>query len=477
MPNRHSRPWAITAATAACLGLVAACSGGGNGDSDAAVTITLAGPNQWNNQADSFGEPWEDLVARFEKAEPDIHVETTVLPLASFGDTLSTQLAAGTAPDLIFAQTSHTPDQITPLTDYLDKPNPYVEGNERWLDIFDENYFGDAQRNGAGDFESVPLNLVIAGVFYNEDAFAKAGVEEPPATFDELITACGKLSDAGYTPMAMDNGSLGAGWISESIYAMLLDKYADDWDVFATDGTPGTSGSVSQKSQARAILTGELDAEKTPEVAEAVELTKKVYDACATPNWSGIASSASFVGADEFLAGDAAMAWGTNFATDALGDVSWDWSSFGFPTVTKDTTPLSTDAPARFGAAAGGTSYMIPSTTSDEELDAAVKFLQFATSPEGSQDWLAASGGIPSTVDAEPAPGLEDLMAGEWAEKRRINLTGRSAASAGKNLLEGYLLGSKTLDEQLASLEGEWTTWAQETAEKSGWTEDWATQK
>jgi ABC-type glycerol-3-phosphate transport system substrate-binding protein len=475
MKIHHPRPWATATATVACLGLVAAGSSGGPGADGDAGALTHAGPHPWDRHADSFGQPWEDLIASFEAAEPDIRVETTVLPLSSFSDTLSTQLAAGTAPDLVFAQTPHTPDQVTPLTEFLAQPNPYADGSETWLEQFDENYFGDAQANGAGDYEYVPFNLVIAGVFYNQQAFDEAGVEAPVETFDDLITACGKLSDAGYTPMAMDNGSLGAGWLSESIYAMLLDKYVGDWDVYASDGSEGTAGTVTWKSQARAILTGELNAETTPEVAAAVELTKEVYDACATPNWSGIPSTPTFVGADEFLAGDAAMAWGTNFATDSLADVDWDWSSFGFPTITTATTPVSSDAPARFGAAAGGTSYMIPATTTGPELDAAVKFLQFVTSAEGGQDWLAASGGIPSTVDAEPAPGLEHLMAGEWAEKRLINLSGRSMASAGKNLLEGYLLGTETLDEQLAELQGEWTTWAKETAEKSEWTEDWAT--
>lgn len=472
-----TRPIRTAAALAAVATVALAATGCGSGDpaADGAVTITLAGPNQWNSQADSFGPAWEDLVERFEAEEPDINVETTVLPVSSFADTLSTQLAAGTAPELIFGQTPHNPDQVTPLTDYLDEPNPYVDGNERWLDLFDANYYGDAQRNGNGDLESVPLNLVIAGIFYNEDAFAEAGVDSSIETYDDLIGACGDLRDAGYTPMAMDSGSLGAGWISETIYAMLLEKYVPEWDKYAADGSEGTAGSATWKSLSRAILTGELDATKTPEVAEALKLTKEIYDECATPNWSGIAPTSTFVGGDEFLAGDAAMAWGTNFNTGLLDDVDWGWSSFGFPTITSETTPLSTGATAKFGAAAGGTNYMIPATVTGEQRDAAVKFLQFATSPEGGQPWIDATGGIPATVDAKPAPGVEDLMAGDWALAKPMNLSGRSMANTGKNILDGYLLETKTLDEQLEALQDEWTMWAQETAEKSGWTEDWAT--
>lgn len=37
--------------------------------------------------------------------------------------------------------------------------------------------------------------------FYNIDQFEEAGVEVP-TTFDELIEACKKLQDAGFTPIA-----------------------------------------------------------------------------------------------------------------------------------------------------------------------------------------------------------------------------------------------------------------------------------
>lgn len=473
--NRFTRRAPIIAVGLGITALLAVtgCTAG-DGSADDQVVITLAGPNQWNTESSTFGDAWEGLIERFEAEEPGIKVETTVLPLTSFRDTLSTQLASGTAPDLIFSQVPHDPSQVHSLDEYLDQPNPYVEGNESWLDIFNSNYFGDNQRNAAGNFEQVPLNAVIAGVFYNKDAFDDAGIDEAPGSISELIDACGRLSDAGYTPLAMDSGSLGIGWTSETIYDMLLTKYVPEWDQYTSAGEPGdNNGVLTQKSIARAISTGELSALDTPEIAEAVEITKTIWDACATPNWSGIPGSATFVGADEFLSGEAAMAWGTSFASGNLADVDWAWSSMPFPTITEQDSDLTTGVAARFGASAGGTNYMIPTTTTDAELDAAIKFLQYASSPAGGQQWLDETGAIPVTVDADPAPGLEQLVATEWAEPKEVQLHYRSNASAGKNLLEGYLLGSKTLQEQLESLQSEWTTWAKETAETAGWTEDW----
>lgn len=451
----------------------AGCSAGGGGDDADAVTITIAGPNQWNSNPSSFGEPWEDMVARFEKAEPGIRVDTTVLPLTSFRDTLSTQLAAGSAPELIFSQVPHSSEQIVALNEYLEKPNPYAD-EDTWLDVFNPNMFSDNQRNASGNFEYVPLNAVGSGLFYNQSAFDDAGVEGPPTSIGELISLCGDLKKAGYTPLAMDAGPLGVGWTSETIYNMLLNKYAADWDIFDQSGEPGSNdGIVTQKSMAAAFATGKLDATKTPEIREAVKLTKDIFDACATPNWSGITASSTFVGADEFLAGDAAIAWGTSFAAAELTDVDWDWASFPFPTVSNDDSALSTGAPAQSGVGVGGTSYMITSTTKGAKRDAAVKFLQFASSPQGGEQWLKETGSIPATVGAEPAEGIKPLLEGAWAEPKQIALSYRSKASNGKNLLEGYLLDSKTLDEQLKTLEDEWTTWGKETAADAGWTEDW----
>jgi len=470
-PRRLMAVVAIGALTVGAAG----CSAGSDSSADTAkVTITVSGPNQWNSDPSSFGKPWEDMVARFEKAEPGIKVETNVLPLTSFRDTLSTQLAAGSAPELIFNQVPHDPKQIVSMNKYLEKPNPFAPDADTWLDVFNPNMFGENQRNALGDFEYIPLNAVGTGLFYNKDAFDKAGIDRVPTSITGLLKDCKALKKAGYTPLAMDSGSLGVGWTSETIYNMLLNKYAKDWDRYTKAGDPGDNGGiVTQKSIAAAISTGELDATKTPEVREAVKLTKQIFDGCATPNWSGIAGTATFVGADEFLSGDAAIAWGTSFAAAGLSKVDWAWAAFPFPTVTSQDTPLSTDAPAQSGIGVGGTSYMIPATTKGKKLAAAVKFLQFASSPKGGEKWLKETGSIPATVGAEPSEGIKPLLEGAWAEPKQISLPYRSKASAGKNLLEGYLLGTKTLDEQLASLENEWSTWSDETAQSAGWTDDW----
>jgi len=467
----------VAATLAVAAGALAGCSAGDS--SNGKTVITLAGPNQWSTASDSFGPEWDALVAKFEKAEPDIEVKTTVLPISSFADTLSTQLTAGTAPELVFNQPEPSdPSLVVDLDPYLAKANPYNPDADTWLDGFNPNAYSDAQRDSAGHQYFIPFNLVTTGLFFNADALDEAGVETPIASIGDLIDACGALTDAGYTPLAMDNGSLGTGWTSETLLSNLLNKYGPDWNLYDASGADGTATTVTDKSMARAILTGELDATRVPEVREAVTLYKEVFDACATPNWSGVTASATFVGGEEFLAGKAAMAWGTNFAVQNLDAVDWAWSSMPFPTVTKADTPLADGSEARYGAVAGGTSYMIPATTKGDKLDAAIKFLQFASSPQGGGEWVADTNAIPSTTDVSTASDeLAPLLTGEWSKPRVVSIGANSPASeSANNAWEGYLLGTRSLDEQLTLLQSLWVGWAKEGVAAAGITDDWATQ-
>ncbi len=65
------------------------------------VTITLAGPNQWNSSGTSFGPPWNNWCPPFEAANPGVTLKTNVLPLTTFFQTEATLLQAGSAPELI----------------------------------------------------------------------------------------------------------------------------------------------------------------------------------------------------------------------------------------------------------------------------------------------------------------------------------------------------------------------------------------
>lgn len=472
--------------TAAALTLTACSSSTTPGSSSSGststgmsnVTITLAGPNQWNADAKSFGPAWEKLIADF-KAETGITVNTTVLPIDKFSQTISTQLAAGTAPELVFNQAPHEPFMVKSLTEELAKPNPFVEGNTKWLDVFNPTYFGpniSKAVNQKGDLEYIPFNLVGIGLFVNKDVFDKAGVQVPIKTFDEMLMACDKLREQGVSPMAMDSGDLGIGWSASVISNMLLAKYKPTLNVFDTTGKAGTAEQMTGKDWAKAVLTGEITT-KTPEVAASVEALKAMYDRCATKNWSGIApASGGIVGFDEFVSGKAGMAWGVNFGFTALEKASFTISSMPFPTITTATTPLASGQEAQYGASIGGTSYMIPAKIEGEKYAAALKFLQFVSAPKHIQTWLQSTGGIPAVKDATAPEGTKGFYEGTWGEQM-LTGGGMPAGPAGTSILslyDGYFLGRRDLAAQLDYMQSEWTKNMKQQVKDNKWTDEWA---
>jgi multiple sugar transport system substrate-binding protein len=462
----------------ACVSLtLAACSSSGGGSAGGTTTITLEGPNQWTSSGSTFGPAWEALVTRFEKDNPKIKVKTVVLPISEFNQTISTQLAAGTAPELVFNQASYKPYMVHHLDSDLTKPNPYVPGNKQWIDVFKPKAYGlKLTVDPEGHVDYVPFNMFTAGVFYNKDAFAKADVQAPITTFANLLTACGKLKSAGYTPFAMDDSDLGVGWTWQVVSNMLLNKDYNKFNYFDATGKPGTNPTLTQKDLVRATATGQLTT-KTPEVAESLKLMKQFFDQCATKNWSGIkGTSGSMVNVKDFVSGKAAMTWGTDFAGPVLTNLGFKYATMPFSTIMKATTPLSTNAPAQKGVSLGGTSYMIPAKVSGDKLKAAIKFLQYVSAPTKVEPWLKATGAIPVLNDAPVPAQSQGLVTGAWAQPLKIGgtLLGPSGTT-GVSMFDGYLLGSKNLSQEQSYLQQMWGKSASELIKNNLWDkESWA---
>lgn len=470
-------------ASLAVLGTVAALAGCSPSSNDSGkVTITLSGPNQFTSDTKTFGPAWDKLVAGFEKDNPDITLKTNVLPLTSWAQTSSAQLTAGTAPALIFNQTTHTPDQVVSLDAALKKKNPFSSTGKPWIDDFIPQYFKDSDQlmNAAGHYEAIPFNLVAVGIYYNKSILKKAGVDASNlSTFDGFTHACTKIKKAGYAPLATDNGNLAAGWAVVALNSMLLNPEAKKINQFAADGSVGTAPIVTKKSIAHAYLTGELNVTTDPGSAELLKMLKKFYDACATPNWSGIQSQGAFTGGTAFPGGKAAMAWGTNFATTGLADAGFKYGTVPFPTLSKSDSSLATGKPAQFGVTAGGTAYMIPAYIKGAKRAAAIKFLQYVSSPK-IQTWLDKTGGIPAVTGVTAPPGLEAMSTGAWATVPPLGQSGLfqvPAAIAAKNKYEGYLLGDTSLKATLKQFNADGIAWSKEQAVQGKWTESWATKK
>ena len=154
-----------------CVGALAACSGGGSTEGDAAkdeggkdgkpVTITVATFNE-------FG--YEELIKEWNENNPDIKVEQKKAATSNEArDNMNTRLAAGDGLSDIEAievdwlpELMQYPDKFTDLTD------PEVEG--RWLDWKTEAATVDGKLIGYG------TDIGPEAVCYRADLFEKAGL-------------------------------------------------------------------------------------------------------------------------------------------------------------------------------------------------------------------------------------------------------------------------------------------------------------
>jgi multiple sugar transport system substrate-binding protein len=257
---------------------------------------------------------------------------------------------------------------------------------------------------------------------------------------------------------------------------MMLARHYGDLNAYDTAGKPGSNPQLTSKDWAKAILTKQITS-KTPEVTESLKLLKQFYGTCVTKNWSGITgTSGAMANIKDFAAGTAAMAWGTDYAPAALPGVKFSFASMPFPTITTDSTPLSTNAPAQFGISTGGTSYMIPAKISGDRLKAAIKFLQWMSVGKNIQQWLNETGAIPAVTDAHIPAAMQGFTKGAWGEAPKVGgIPQGPPGVTNVSLYDGFLLGSKNMSAEQSHLQDMWTKAEAQAVKDNGWTnESWA---
>ncbi|WP_432133361.1 MULTISPECIES: ABC transporter substrate-binding protein [unclassified Streptomyces] len=191
MPEK-TRKAAFTLIAVTALSLLAtACTGqsGGTAADDASGEATITFWHAWS--APGEVKAVKELVAGFEKAHPDIHVNVVG---NMTDDKINQALRAGgsKAPDVISSFTTNSVGRFCASGALVDL-NPFFE--KAGLDP--EKTFPKAMNEYTqydGDRCTVPLLGDAYGLYYNKTAFAKAGIAAPPKTWSEFETVARKLT-------------------------------------------------------------------------------------------------------------------------------------------------------------------------------------------------------------------------------------------------------------------------------------------
>ncbi|WP_329598936.1 sugar ABC transporter substrate-binding protein [Streptomyces pseudovenezuelae] len=216
---RRSRRAAIAVALGSVLALTAtACgddgsgSGGDKGDAGSGKGKIVF----WDNNGGVRTDIWKEVIADFQKANPDIKVEYVGIASTEYQSKVDTAIQGGGLPDVggvgaaMLAGFS-AQNALEPLDDRLAKSSLNGKLNENMVESL------KAAGGGDGTLYSIPTSANNGVLYYRTDLFKKAGLDEP-TTWDKFYAAADKLTDAkknefGYTIRG------GAGSIAQALDA------------------------------------------------------------------------------------------------------------------------------------------------------------------------------------------------------------------------------------------------------------------
>ncbi|MFI0925168.1 ABC transporter substrate-binding protein [Streptomyces sp. NPDC021012] len=232
MPVRPRRAAAALAATASIALFASACTGSANNaatdDPKAETTITFW--HGWNAPAEV--KAIEDNVARFEKTHPNIKVKV----VGDINDEkLGQALRAGgsNGPDVVSSFTTSNVGKFCSSGALADL-GPFIEKSKLDLDKTFPKVLQEYTRF-EGKRCALPLLSDAYGLYYNKDAFRKAGLdpEAPPKTWSQFAKIAKTLTKSrgdSYEQLGFMPNYLG--------YETVVEHYMSQWDhaYFDKDG-------------------------------------------------------------------------------------------------------------------------------------------------------------------------------------------------------------------------------------------------
>ena len=262
-----------------------------------------------------------------------------------------------------------------------------------------------------GEFSSMPWNTSTPVFYANSTYMEDAGIEEPPATWEDLNAACEKVMELDDGPKHCISWPNHA-WFPEQVLAEQGGLLADQ-----NNGRDGRAENVDLTS---------------PEWLAFIDYWKQLSDdgyyyySGVQEDWDGPKNA---FGGQEV----AFLLTSSGDATAVVGEAA----DTGFD-VEVSRYPFFADAPYAGNIIGGATLWLVdglPETTQD----GALAFMQFLNNPENAADWHKTTGYIPITNSA-----VELLEDEGWYDENPYQkvATDQLALSDGSPAASGVLLGS-----------------------------------
>ncbi|MET9479195.1 sugar ABC transporter substrate-binding protein [Streptomyces sp. NPDC006638] len=227
---RKARAAAAVTIVSALAAAVTGCGGGSSegGSNESPKTLTYWASNQGPSiEADK--KILTPELAKFEK-QTGIKVKLEVVPWSDLLNRILAATSSGKGPDVLnIGNTWSASLQATgALLPWNTKNFDAIGGRDRFVD----SAVASAGAEGK-DPSAVPLYSLAYALYYNKAMFKDAGIEKPPATWDELVADGKKISKDGKWALGAEGGNL-----SNNIHQVFALGKQHGADFFDKDGKP-----------------------------------------------------------------------------------------------------------------------------------------------------------------------------------------------------------------------------------------------
>jgi raffinose/stachyose/melibiose transport system substrate-binding protein len=347
---------------------VSGCGGseedGGGSGSNEPVKLTW-----WHNANNEPGKGfWQKVAGEYKASHPNVTIDIVAIQNEQLREKVAVALQGGSPPDL-FQQWGggEMADQVN-----AGKLKDLTE------DVKTETANIGAAASGwqtGGKQYGLPYTLGIVGFWYNETHFDKAGISEPPATWDDFLAAIGKLKSAGVTPIAVGG----------------KDRWPDAfyWDYLAVRMC---SQQTMQQSAVDFNFSDPCWTQAGVKLQQLLDAQPFQKGFLATPAQQGAGSSAGLIGN-----GKAAMELQGHWNPSVMNNLTPDKKGLGDKLGWFPFPALSDGAGAPDAALGGGDGF----SCSWKAPPACVDFLRYVVSPDVQKRWAALNIGPPVAKGSE----------------------------------------------------------------------------
>ncbi|HZM23569.1 MAG TPA: extracellular solute-binding protein [Anaerolineales bacterium] len=147
---------------------------------------------------------WQSLADSYMAEHPNVNIEITILENEAFKTKMTTVVQSGDMPDIFQSWGGGVMNEYIGAGMMKDITADLDADGGAWRNTFSPGALGVYSLDGKN--YGVPWDMGMVGFWYNKDLFAQAGIDAPPATWDELLDTVTKLKAAGITPIALGEG-------------------------------------------------------------------------------------------------------------------------------------------------------------------------------------------------------------------------------------------------------------------------------